>query len=211
MGCHQLDEPPLYTLNRPFVDTHGEWEEWKRATGREETCVDCHMPQRVRPMVPWGEEKPGRSHHFLGGRHKEFLVSALEVRDAGHGEDGWSVVLENRAGHGFPTADPGHRLRIAARWFDSNRKLLEEERVLLARIIHNRVEREDTTLRPAEVRTLRFSSSLVPSEAQFFQVQVFFDRMGSEPWLWDRLDEEERSVEISRIVTDNNVLHDDAE
>jgi hypothetical protein len=207
VGCHQLDEPPLYTLERPLVDTHSEWEAWKAATGREDSCVDCHMPRVVRPMVPWGEERPGSNHRFLGSSHKDFLVSGLETREAGWSGTNWIVVLENKAGHGFPTADPGHRLRVNARWFDGKGKLLEEERILLARIIHNRVEREDSTLAPAETRRLVFRSSLPPSQVAVFQVRVFYDRMGSEPWLWDLLDETLRSVEISRIVADGSAYN----
>ena len=163
------------------------------------------MPRVVRPMVPWGEDRPGSNHRFLGTSHTDFLVSGLETREAGWDGTGWSVVLENKAGHGFPTADPGHRLRVSAQWIDGEGNLLEEEQLLLARIILDRVEKEDTTLAPAETRKLLFESSLAPSDVAAFQVQVFYDRMGSEPWLWEGLDEAVRSVEVSCVVADGGV------
>ena len=43
--CHQLAEPVFYRLDRPLIDTVGEWRVWQETTGRSETCVDCHMPE----------------------------------------------------------------------------------------------------------------------------------------------------------------------
>ena len=92
-SCHELGEPPLSNLERPIEDTYAEWEAWKVATGRSESCADCHMPAVERPIALGGPVRRGRTHTFHGAWDDAMVRAAVDIRvEAG------AVVLTNRAG-----------------------------------------------------------------------------------------------------------------
>lgn len=130
--CHQVPIPPLTHLDRPIADTHGEWARWQAATGRQETCTDCHMPQR--------------RHTWLGAFDRSLLREGLGVSVSADAEY-IEVTLENRAGHNFPSAEPSRALVVRA----------GSEEIVLARRVPLPKMRDlgDTTLLPGETRTVR--------------------------------------------------------
>ena len=130
-GCHQVAVPPLTRLDRPIADTHGEWKRWQQATGRTESCADCHMPDR--------------RHTWPGAFDAPLLRAGLDVSVAAE-DDRVLVTLHNKAGHRFPTADPARALVV---------RLGEHEVVLARRVpLPKMVDLGDTTLGPDEVRTI---------------------------------------------------------
>ncbi|MFZ5480679.1 MAG: hypothetical protein ACOZNI_28210 [Myxococcota bacterium] len=146
VGCHQVDGPPLSRLRRPIADTHGEWEGWRAATGRSETCTDCHMEAVERPLVAGGPARPGRRHTFHGAWSDAMVRAGVEVRaEAG------AVVLVNLAGHNTPTADPARAVEVTGTWPDGTERTTWIERVVA---LPEMVERSDTTLRPGETRAV---------------------------------------------------------
>jgi len=139
--CHQMPPPPFWKLERDVADTHRENERWQALTGRDEGCVDCHMPAVVRPLVAGYPERPGRAHTFVGSWDREMLRSAVSMRI----EQGM-LLVENHAGHSVPTAEPSHRLRLEWAGVDADE--------VWVRDIHARKEHGDTTLREGEVRAV---------------------------------------------------------
>ncbi len=179
VGCHQVPEPPLSDLNRPIADTHGEWEAWKAATGRTESCVACHMPAVERPIASGGPVRLGRSHLWHGAWDEATVRAGLDIAilpDA-------SVVLTNRAGHNFPTADPARALSVTVTFFagtlSSGTHALRSETAWIERKVKlpRLVDQGDTTLLPAEVRTIRFD----PAGASSARIVVTFDRLKGLP------------------------------
>lgn len=162
VGCHQAEAPPFSRVSRPVADTHGEWQRWKAATGRTESCVDCHMPAVTRSVAPGAPERAGRRHTFAGGWDDAFVRSAIDVRGFERTSQGVSLTLVNLAGHNFPTAEPMRTVRVEGC-----------EDTVFAREIDTKrwIEHGDTTLRPGESRRLELRDCAGP-------VRVVFDRVG---------------------------------
>ncbi len=131
--CHQVERPPLSNLDRPLADTHREWDAWRSVTGREDTCVDCHMPDG--------------DHSFPGAYDAELLRGGLDIQVRRQG-DVTEVALHNLAGHRFPSADPARALVV---------RVGDQEQVL-ARLVPlpRYIDMGDTTLAPDETRRLTF-------------------------------------------------------
>jgi hypothetical protein len=188
-SCHQLEEPVFYRLERPLMDTFGEWRAWMEITGRSESCVDCHMPMVERPVVEGGEIKQGHSHVFPGATDLEMLRAGLEIVSATKTGDGLDVVVENRAGHNYPTAEHAHRLVLRVGLLSGDGVEFAVREHEMARRIEHRVEVSDTTLRPGETR--EFQSKFEEREivrADRVRVEVHFERMGVEPLVSDQAD-----------------------
>lgn len=177
-SCHQAEGPPLSRLKRPVADTVGEWERWRAATGREESCVDCHMPAVERALTAFTPVRQTRSHAVLGGWDDAFVASAIRIDAVARTQDGVSVTITNLAGHNVPTADPMRGIGLVARarvagvtpasaphWFE--------------RLVQTRtwVESGDTTLLPAETRTIRLRLPGLPISLHAVEIAVVADRL----------------------------------
>jgi hypothetical protein len=144
--CHQLEITPLSNLERPLTDTVREWEKWKEETGREDTCVDCHMPRVARVVGVGGPVRIGHEHSWHGAWDEDMLGDALGIQ--AWRERGEVVVrLENLAGHHVPSGDPARAVVVRA----GDEEVVLARRVPLPRLI----DLGDNTLRPAEVRFIR--------------------------------------------------------
>ena len=163
-GCHQLDAPVLYRLDRPLSDTFGEWRRWKSETGADESCVDCHMSVVERPWVDGGIVRTSHDHRFLGRSSADLLRSGLRWEPPTLQSSTVEVVVENLAGHNYPTGEPGHRLVVSVALLDDAGLVLQQREERMVRNIQDRVERSDSTLKPGEVRRLLFSFDLAHVE-----------------------------------------------
>ncbi len=152
VSCHQADAPPLTSVRRPIADTHGEWERWQKATGRTETCTDCHMPAVERELVYMGSVRKGRRHTFPGAWDADFARTSLAVSQVVRTAAGVSLTLTNLTGHNLPTADPMRALRVELVF---NGSVIAS--TLLERVIRTPAyaEERDTTLLPGEARVIR--------------------------------------------------------
>ncbi len=76
------------------------------------TCLDCHMPAVVRPVVNGGEPRKGRRHTWVGGHSLEQVKKAVTLEAQATVKDGNLVVTtwvtNVGAGHNVPT-DARHR------------------------------------------------------------------------------------------------------
>jgi len=77
------------------------------------TCLDCHMPEVERPLVPGGPVRKGRRHTWPGGHSMEQLRRAakieVETEPLEGGGTRFRVFVTNvGAGHAIPT-DARHR------------------------------------------------------------------------------------------------------
>ncbi|MEE2750292.1 MAG: multiheme c-type cytochrome [Myxococcota bacterium] len=198
-GCHQLAEPVFYRLDRPLIDTVGEWERWQEITGRSETCVDCHMPVVQRKGGEASAASEGHSHVFPGARNLEMLQRGVAVLSVEKSSDGIDVVLENRAGHHFPTAEHAHSLVLSVAILDEQGGVISDSEHEMARHIENRREISDTTLRSGETRS--FHSVFIQQQlarAVRARVGVHYRRMGLEPAIVEAagLSESQRTVVV---------------
>ena len=182
-GCHQMPPPPFWTLERDVADTHRELERWQAATGSSDDCVTCHMPAVDRPLMEGYPSRQGRRHTFAGSWDEDMLRSAVRLS-----RDGSELLVENRAGHNVPTAEPAHELEL--RWLAGDQVLATET---WARVITDRKERQDTTLRPAEVRR-------VPLVEGADAVELVYLRLAQMPQVvQDAVPDEHRQVVMASL------------
>lgn len=158
--CHTLAMTTIGDLQRPLMDTPGEWREY-RARGGTQRCVDCHMPERE-----------GRRSHALLGPSDEALVSkAVELRrfDVRFGDDAMIAELElfNAAGHRLPTGDPHRAVIVRLVALDGEDTPLAEGRAMIERRVDlerlSEVPGNDTALAPRELRRIELR---VPTRAK---------------------------------------------
>lgn len=100
-SCHKIS----------IADVIGVAKDWEKVYSKQPgamTCVECHMPEKKRPLAvdpqtgqPSGPERMTRQHVVLGPRDSEFCAEAFELSGR---KDGGQVVLaiENLAGHRIP-------------------------------------------------------------------------------------------------------------
>ena len=92
-------------------------------------CTGCHMPVVDRPSGVVGTHSTHRSHEFFGPHHlwtaggegepgRSFMASAVAL--TGRWEDGELIAeLQNRTGHGVPSAFPGRMMLVKVVGFDA--------------------------------------------------------------------------------------------
>lgn len=160
--CHQMPRPPLWKLDRDIADTHRELEVWQAATGSSDDCVTCHMPAIDRPLMEGYPSRPGRQHTFAGSWDGDMLRSAVALS-----LEGEELLVENRAGHNLPTAEPTHVLELV--WLAGD-EVLETQR--WARVIDRRKEVEDSTLSPNETRRVEVVEGATSVELRFLRLAL---------------------------------------
>jgi len=135
VGCHQMQVGPFDLLDRPLIDTAAEHRAWKEASGRSDTCADCHMTDGA--------------HDVVGGWHADTVASGLraELRPVA---GGWELTITNEAGHHVPTGETSGAIELWAVRNEGEPILLER----LTRVVEGPPWREvqDTTLRPTASR-----------------------------------------------------------
>ena len=127
-NCHQYMNPAGVWV----LDTYSEWKTSIYAqTSDPQTCQDCHMPDyRGRASVASDIRETVKSHYFAGGHNRGFMIDAA-ICDIGEveitaDEDEFGDVLaynllipvevvNERAGHDFPTAWPLRQLILIVR------------------------------------------------------------------------------------------------
>ena len=190
-NCHQMTILPFTKVKRPLTDSHNEWEEWKAQTGRTEDCLDCHMPAITRPVVPGGVPREGRMHTFPGAWNDQMVQSALQVVPPERVGDTIQVQIENLAGHRFPSGEPARVLFVRLDIQNTSDQSIYNAEERIERRVEGPGAREryDTTLAPAERRTVTFD---VPPEiapmAATARVELVFDRYGNLDALIDELE-----------------------
>lgn len=135
--CHQAEALfPEQNLGC-FFTTGAEWSQSEFAE-KGQHCQDCHMPRTERPIAR-GFDVPVRKtrHHWFGGslipKKPEYEAEIAPLREifgsgasislegpaedcAGDGcADARVVVLNDKAGHRFPTGDPERHVDVSAR------------------------------------------------------------------------------------------------
>ena len=177
--CHQLPEPPLSHLDRPLSDTVGEWTRWKAATGRAETCADCHMTAVTRAVAVGGAERASHRHDFGGAWDDALVRQGLVVEGAAWDEGGVRVTLRNEAGHNLPSSEPGRAVVVEA-VARAGGAALGAAALVLAKLspLPKLRDQGDSTLGPAEVREV---SVPIPASAlagaDEVEVTVRFERL----------------------------------
>lgn len=182
--CHQLDfEVVGRKLERPILDTVAEWR-GLAAHGRDERCVDCHMPTvDPRPAARTGEPRPGTSHRLPGPFDATFVAERVRVADVeldGARDRGAKtrLVLVNDSGHRVPTAEPERHVVVQLAALAADDTVLAtateriERRVDVAKLRELGV---DTTLAVAEQRPLALElPAPLPAQAVALALTVDF-------------------------------------
>jgi len=108
-NCHDFDFPSHGAHPERMQRTLQEW----RASGRTETCAECHMPSVSRGF------RAGVSHDVLGPRDTALTAHALAIDVTARREHG-RVIVDARlrveaAAHAVPTGDLYRRLVLTVR------------------------------------------------------------------------------------------------
>jgi hypothetical protein len=125
-ACRPVQDPDQTNVLKvcfPCHNQHDTGNEWLRGPWSPEApdprerpahdCLDCHMPEVERPLVPGGPVRKGRRHTWPGGHEFAQLerAASLEVETEPLGEKGTRIrvfVTNRGAGHSIPT-DARHR------------------------------------------------------------------------------------------------------
>jgi len=123
-------------------------------------------------------------------------VAVLSVEKAA---DGVEVVLENLAGHHYPTAEHAHSLVLKIEILNKEGEVVSGSEHEMARRIEERREISDTTLRSGETRS--FHSVFIREQlavAVRARVGIHYRRMGLEPGVVEAagLSEAQRTVVV---------------
>ena len=170
-GCH-LD---VLADGTPLEHT---WHEWKNSVYAENgmQCMDCHMPE----VKDEQGQKTHRSHRFAGGHTSSDLLKAvavIELLPASSATELKVKVLNQRAGHNFPTggAHPA-RLILNMRIVSADKSLLHSDKRVYAFIFEDEqgdpvtgrqqvVSWQDNTLKPLQPQLETFSLPELPKNA----------------------------------------------
>ncbi len=181
-GCHQFNWPitmdPVRYGPYPMQNTVAEW----RASGRAETCIDCHMTT---------------GHRMSGGHDAEQVARALDVAVVARHAN-VRVRLRSRAvGHALPTGDPFRRLVLQLCAAPSCEPVLRE--IFFGRrfdAAHDGKLVLDTTVPPSGERAVDAKAA----GARYWRLVYRYAAIGTER----DLDEDERSQEISHGKIDGD-------
>ncbi|MCH2103290.1 MAG: HEAT repeat domain-containing protein [Planctomycetes bacterium] len=80
-----------------------QWELSPKGKLSDRECIECHMPERVRPVAVGEEPRPVRSHDFSGGRTASQLYRAYAYDAEIEGNEVVVKITNRGAGHNFPT------------------------------------------------------------------------------------------------------------
>ncbi len=178
--CHQMPQIPFTRSDRPLTDTHAEWAQWQEVTGSRETCTDCHMPEVKRRSALGSPVRIGRRHTFPGAWDDELVRQGLGVQDASIEAEGVGLTLVNRAGHRFPSGEPGRALVVKAIYYEEDGTEVGESAHRIERrvVIPSGRELGDNTLLPGEERRIVLPR---PSEGHPVRavILVEFDRLAN--------------------------------
>lgn len=195
--CHVLDLRGVGDLERPLMDTFGEWEAY-RAAGGDQTCVDCHMPALAdRPAAKGGPARPAHSHALRGPFDPAFVREGVGAEDmvltrGATGELRGSLVLVNQTGHRLPTAEPHRKLTVALELLGAEGEVLTRTEQVHQRPVdlHSLSEApgSDTSLEVRERRALTLTSPAPPAARSARLVVRFV--------LWDPEDPIARAADL---------------
>jgi hypothetical protein len=173
--CHEVPkESSMFYKSNPC----GTVEEFNNGPYEKKgyTCQTCHMPQAVRTLTMSSKvfRNTGR-HTFMGGHSKEMLEKALYIDMEKDGKNFYLRVLNNGAGHKFPTGDPDRYVKIITRFYDNDENLIREETETLKRTILYYpiiIEFFDTRLSPLTERTYTYKGGDILNKAKSAVVEV---------------------------------------
>lgn len=113
--CHAAESFPFSKTQRSVLPTFEEHAAY-REKGGDQSCVTCHFSPIIRSMAPGAPARLGRRHTLLGARDRDFLRAHLEVSPPTCAREGervaCAVQLTNRAGHRYPTGEPGREIAV---------------------------------------------------------------------------------------------------
>lgn len=166
---------------------HGTNDEFLRSRYAREnmTCLTCHMPEVVRPIVKGGKPRQSRRHTFPGAHSEEMLRTAMGIEARLEGDRIVARAVNKGAGHKVPT-DARHRgIHVRVAFFDEFDKPVPavaddgtKGRVVtidLIRLFYRQEQREPTQIDPDGTLGSvhwRESSIRVPPEAARGRAQV---------------------------------------
>jgi hypothetical protein len=195
--CHQLPPVPFSKEPRSLSDLNNEWLTWVEKTGDTRSCVDCHMAPVTRPLVPGFPPREGRSHRFPGAWDDAFSKGAATISQVV--QEGRDVVVSvtNHVGHGIPTGGNGRSLALQLTYTNDAGTLLDTQTYWFERIKAKKGQRpQDSTLRPAETRDVRFTPPSGSEAPQQVTVRLILDRLKQHKGMATRLGWEESRVNV---------------
>ena len=163
--CHAAEAFPFSDVRRPVLPTLHEHDDYRRGGGTSR-CVECHFSRVDRPIAQGGPTRQGRRHTLLGARDRAFLRDHLTAGarcDVSAAGSTCVVSLTNRAGHRYPTGEPGRELVVEIAPDDGSAR---DARSILRRMDRiDLVEKpgEDNTLLPHETREVKVSARVPAS------------------------------------------------
>jgi nitrate/TMAO reductase-like tetraheme cytochrome c subunit len=174
-NCHEVPKDTfMFYKSNPF----GTIEEFNDSPYKEKgyVCQTCHMPEIFRPITGSSKKirKTGR-HDFLGGSSYEMLSKTLYIELEKKSGNFELRILNNRAGHKFPTGDPGRYVNIITNFYDEHSILIKtkiekfERRILYRPII---IEFYDNRLGPLRERTYVYKGKDIADKAKSATVEV---------------------------------------
>lgn len=145
-------------------------------------CVNCHMPLKVRPLIPGGKMHQSRQHLWRGGHDPQMVKSGLtisfqESTAVNQEQQRFTLSITNTgADHYLPTGTPDRHLVVRLRILDGHNNILDEKEDKLVRTVMWRpiiLDLRDTRLPPNKPRRYAIEiKSSHKTKAKFVEADV---------------------------------------
>jgi hypothetical protein len=176
--CHTVDKDTfMFYKGNPCGTVEEFFNSPYKAKGYR--CQTCHMPTVLRPLTYDSKEfrEVGR-HTFMGGQSEEMLEKALYINLEKQEKKFSLSVMNNGAGHKFPTGDPDRYVNIITKFFDISNELITEEVETFKRVILYFpiiIEFSDNRLGPLKERIYEYDDKKALKRAKYATVEVEYN------------------------------------
>jgi len=140
------------------------------------TCQKCHMPSQLKTLTRSSKIfRQVGEHTFKGGHSKEMIKKALLIDVKKLGEKFELTVMNNGAGHAFPTGDPDRYVNIITKFYDYEGNILQQELETFDRTILYYpiiIEFSDNRLGPLVEITYEYSGKIINDRAVRATVEI---------------------------------------
>lgn len=157
-------------------------------------CINCHMPEITRPLVPGYPARKGRQHLWRGGHDPEMVSKDIDIAINQVSRKGNKYRYEIKftnigTHHKLPTGTPDRHLVITANLLDQDKRIIKSKtHKVIRRILWRPIvlQLSDNRLEFNQPQAMEFEFTIKDDDAPHF-IRVQADYHYLEQWRRDQL------------------------